>query len=78
MNKLIFSCVPRQRLANATIQIILIDNLYKKLNLVYNPNTNSLKAYMQEIIIILQEIIISIPLELLAYEVFNRYSRPLA
>lgn len=42
----------RQKLANTTTQIVSIDNLGKELSLAYNLNTNSLRAYMQEIVII--------------------------
>ena len=36
----------KQNLVDNTMQIISIDNLYKKLNTIYNFNTSSLKVHM--------------------------------
>lgn len=75
INKLIFSSALRQRLASTTTQIVSVNNLCKKLSLAYNLNASSLKAHLQEIVIILQEIFISALLKLLVYKVSNQYSK---
>lgn len=46
----------KQKLVRATVQIVSINNIYKKLSPAYNFNTNSLRVYMQIIITILQKI----------------------
>lgn len=73
-----FSSMLRQRLASTAVWIISINDLRKKLSPVCNLNTNSLRAHMQKIVIILQEIVTSMLLKILKYEAFNQLGRPSA
>lgn len=75
MNKLMFSSALRQKLASTTVRIVSINDLCKKLSLVCNLNTSSLRAYAQKIISILQGIVSSTksPYQNLLPIVWNNY-----
>lgn len=47
-------------MVSTIMQIIFINNLYKKLNLTYNLNISGLKTYMQKFLSILQDIMLLI------------------
>lgn len=53
MDYLIFFIILKQKLTNAAIQIVFVNNLCKALNLVCNLNTSSLRVYAQVIVTIL-------------------------
>lgn len=72
-----FPSVLRQRLASVAMRIVSVNDLFKELSLVCNLNISSLRAHVQEIVIIVQEIVISVLLEPTAYEMSNQFIRPL-
>ena len=59
MDELIFSNALRQKFASFATRIVSINDLHKELSLACHLNISSLRAHIQEIISILQEIVIS-------------------
>lgn len=57
MDKLMFFIALRQKLANAAMRIVSINDLRKKLSPIYNLNISNLRVHLQVIITILQKIV---------------------